>query len=69
MIEREDVYKISYVVVGGEHPGAIVNASTKPRVGDKINIGEVQFSVIEVVDLMPSRGRFHYLHVTCKPVS
>ena len=66
MDERDDIYKISYVILGGQHPGAIVNSSQKPVIGNLVDLGDKKFEVIEVVDLMPSRGRFHYLHVTCR---
>ncbi len=62
------IYKISYVVTGRPHPGAIVNAEDKPEVGDRVTLGNEVFEVVEVLDLMPARGNFHFLHVTCKPV-
>lgn len=64
----KDVYKISYVILGGRHPGAIVNATTKPKVGDLVDLGNQKFIVEEIVDLLPSRGKFHYLHATCSPL-
>jgi hypothetical protein len=60
-------YKISYVVIGGEHPGAILNADERPQKGDEVHLGEKVFQVVEVINLMPPRGEFHYLHVTLKP--
>jgi len=62
------IYKVSYVVVGKPHPGEIVNLDTPPRVGDLVHLGSELFEVIEVIDLIPSRGDFAYLHVTCQPV-
>ena len=62
------IYKVSYVVIGGEHPGAIVNSSTRPEVGDRVSFGDVDFEVVEVMELMPARGEFQYLHATCKKV-
>jgi hypothetical protein len=58
------VYKISYVVTGSDHPGAIINRDLPPVVGEQITLGETVFEVIEVLDLMPPRGDFHYLHAT-----
>ncbi len=63
------VYKISYVITGKAHPGAILNTETRPEVGDIVQLGNESFEVLEVLDLMPARGNFHFLHVTCKPVS
>jgi hypothetical protein len=57
-------YKVSYVVRGEEHPGAIVNTDQRPLVGDHVILGEREFTVLEVIDLIPPRGDFHYLHVT-----
>ncbi|MEW6717760.1 MAG: hypothetical protein AB1345_09680 [Chloroflexota bacterium] len=62
------VYKVSYVITGKNHPGAIVNRDTRPEVGDKITLGEEDFVVVEVVDLMPPRGDFHFIHATCRPL-
>ncbi|MFQ5407615.1 MAG: hypothetical protein ACE5FI_04230 [Anaerolineales bacterium] len=62
------IYKISYVVTEGDHPGAIINAPEPPQIGDRVHLGDGDFEVVEVFDLMPPRGEFHYLHVTCRPL-
>lgn len=61
------IYKVSYVVRGGGHPGAIVNEEQKPEIGQTVKLGAKQFRVLEVVDLMPARGEFNFLHVTVEP--
>ncbi len=58
------IYKVSYVVPGEDHPGAILNSGTPPHKGDVISLGSSDFEVIEVFDLVPPRGDFHYLHAT-----
>jgi hypothetical protein len=68
MESNGDIYKISYVVIGSRHPGAIVNATSKPELGAVVDLGNEKFIVEEIVDLLPARGKFHYLHVTCKPI-
>ncbi|MGQ9467504.1 MAG: hypothetical protein ACUVXE_08895 [Anaerolineae bacterium] len=62
------IYKVSYVVLGGQHPGAIVNQDTPPRLGEVVVLGQNRFEVVEVTDLIPPRGDFAYLHVTLRPV-
>ncbi|HKZ54240.1 MAG TPA: hypothetical protein VJ123_02085 [Anaerolineales bacterium] len=62
------IYKVSYVIPGEDHPGAIVNTEEKPTVGDQIQLGDRQFVIVELIDLMPARGEFHFLHATLKPV-
>jgi len=62
------IYKVSYVVKGGEHPGAILNEDQKPELGQRVILGSKEFEVIEVVDLMPARGDFSFLHVTVKAI-
>jgi hypothetical protein len=62
------IYKVSYVVVGGSHPGAIINEDEPPKVGDQVRLNGEQFEVVEVVDLLPPRDNFAYLHVTCEPI-
>ncbi|MCI0521795.1 MAG: hypothetical protein L0Z70_16230 [Chloroflexi bacterium] len=60
------VYKVSYVVSGSDYPGAIVNRTSPPVVGEQVQIGAHTFEVVEVLNLMPPRGDFHYLHATVR---
>ncbi len=62
------IYKVSYVVIGQPHPGAITNQERAPRVGDRVTLEGKPFEVVEVIDLAPPRGDFAYLHATCRPV-
>ncbi len=61
-------YQVSYVVIGGDHPGAIVNELKRPQVGDHVQIGKNTFEVVEVMEVMPPRGDFAFLHATVKPI-
>ena len=40
------VYKVSIVVPGVEHGGAIINLSEKPQPGDHLKIGEMEVEVV-----------------------
>jgi len=60
------IYKVSYVVTDKPHPGEIVNLDAPPRVGDRVQLGDETYEVTEVIDLIPPRGDFAYLHVTCR---
>ena len=60
------VYKVSYIVLGGRHPGTIRNETEYPQVSDVVKIGKHSFEVIEVLELVPPRHDFAYLHVTCR---
>ena len=62
------VYKVSYVVEGGKHPGAIINTNTEPKVGDVVNFDGRTFEITEVDELMPPSGDFGFLHATCRVV-
>ncbi len=62
-------YQVSYVVIGGKHPGAIVNELKRPQVGDRIEIGSNTFEVVEVTEVIPPRGDFAFLHATVKPTT
>lgn len=59
-------YKVSYVVVGGTHPGAIINMDHKPEIGEQLTFDGRIFEVLEVVELMPPVGSFGFLHATCR---
>jgi len=63
------VYKVSYVVLGENHPGAILNMDEAPRVGATVTLGKRDFEVVEVLDLIPARGEFHFLHASLRPRS
>lgn len=60
------IYKVSYVVLGESHPGAILNMDEAPRVGATVTLGNRDFEVVEVLDLIPARGEFHFLHATLR---
>jgi hypothetical protein len=62
------IYKVSYVVVDRPDVGVIVNRNAPPFVGDQVKLGGEVFEVTEVIELIPPRGDFAYLHVTCRPV-
>ena len=32
------IYKVSYVVIGSQHPGAIINHIERPKVGDRLSL-------------------------------
>lgn len=62
------IYKVSYVVVGGQYPGGILSQYERPRVGDHVRFGKVSFEVIEVTEISPARGDFQFLHATLHPL-
>lgn len=62
------IYKVSYVIIGRSHPGTIVNLDHRPELGEVVNLGDEEFKVVEVIDLMPPRGEFHFIHATCKQI-
>jgi hypothetical protein len=63
------IYKVSYVIIGRAHPGTIVNLDHRPKIDEIVVLGDEEFIVVEVIDLMPPRGDFHFIHATCKPAS
>lgn len=62
------IYKVSYVVQGGEYPGGIKNDETRPEIGSTVQIGRMLFEVVEVHEIMPPRDDFQFLHATVKPL-
>jgi hypothetical protein len=62
------IYKVSYVVARGSHPGAIINQDQPPEVGDHVTFDGDRFEITEVTDLLPPRDGFAYIHATCEPV-
>lgn len=62
------IYKVSYVVLGGEYSGAIINQMEEPKPGEKVQIGKNFFEIVEVNEIMPPRGDFAFLHATVRVV-
>ncbi|HIP96031.1 MAG: hypothetical protein J7M16_05635 [Anaerolineae bacterium] len=62
------IYNVSYVVLGGDHPGQMQSQENCPRVGERMQLGDLLVEIVEVRELMPPMGDFAYLHVTCRPV-
>lgn len=62
------IYKVSYVVQGGEYPGGIKNVEEVPKPGSTVQIGLMVFEVVEVHEIMPPRDDFQFLHATVKPL-
>jgi hypothetical protein len=62
------IYKVSFVVQGGTHPGGIQNLDKRPQIGDQLELGNNKFEIVEVLEIIPPRGDFGYLHATCKPL-
>ncbi len=62
------IYKVSYVILGGTVPGAIMNQDHPPKIGEHIEIMNTHCEVMEVQDLLPPQGDFAYLHVTCRVI-
>jgi hypothetical protein len=61
-------YKLSIVVPGRRDVGGIQNLDKEPQVGDKLLLGREEYEIMSIVELMPPRGNFVYLHATCRPV-
>ena len=61
------IYKVSFVVQGGAHPGGIQNLEERPEIGDILSMGSQDFEIVEVMEIIPPRGDFAYLHATCRP--
>lgn len=62
------IYQVSYVVIGGKHPGAILVQNERPAVGQIVTLGRHPFQIVEVVELLPATGGVIFLHATCRPV-
>ena len=60
------VWKVSYIVKGSSQPGGIINLKYAPKPGDVFEVGNNALEILEALELIPPRGEFHYVHVTCK---
>ena len=61
-----NIYKVSIVVPGRRDIGGIQNLEKEPKVGDVLLLGNDRFEIKELVELMPPRGHFVYLHAICR---
>jgi hypothetical protein len=62
------IYKLSIVVPGRRDIGGILNFEQEPRSGDIVLLGREEYKIADLVELMPPRGNFVYLHAICQPV-
>ena len=62
------IYKISYVIAGQPGSGLIRNEDHLPRPEEVIRLGDTEYSITEVIELIPARGDWGYYHATCVPV-
>ncbi|HOT92066.1 MAG TPA: hypothetical protein PLJ78_09840 [Anaerolineae bacterium] len=63
------IYKVSYVIIGGDRRGAVINQDHAPEIGAQVEIGDQLCEIVEVQELVPPMGDFAYLHVTCRPIA
>ncbi len=63
------VCKLSVVIPGSQHAGAILDLPAIPKVGDRLTLGATVVEVLEVMELLPPRGDFHFVHATCRLVN
>ncbi len=63
------IYKVSYVIIGGQHRGAVINQDHMPQLGSRVELGGQECEILEVQELVPPLEDFTYLHVTCRPVA
>jgi hypothetical protein len=63
------IYKVSFVIIDNDNPGTILNQDHMPYKGERLNLMGEEYEVIEVLELVPPRGDFHYIHSTCRPTS
>ena len=59
-------YKVSYVVEGGSHAGAILNSAIQPQVGDRVCLDGAVFIITDVIVLIPAKDDFGFLHATVR---
>lgn len=62
------VYKLSIIVPGRRDIGGILNLDQEPKLGDIVTLGRETYKISDLVELMPPRGNFVYLHAVCQPV-
>ena len=62
------IYKVSYVIIGGEVKGGIKNQMERPQVGDRVRFGRGTYEITEVKEIMPPRDDFQFLHATARPI-
>ena len=65
-MDKELFFKVSFVVVGSKHPGAIFTLERRPEVGEEICFNGAVYVITEVMELMPPADNFGFLHATCE---
>lgn len=64
------IYRVSYMVRGEvrgkKHPGLTRDQEQAPEVGERIEMGDDVFEILEVQELIPPMGGYSFLHATCE---
>ena len=60
------VCKVSIVIPNIESAGAIIDLPAIPKLGDQVALGDSIVEVVEVMELLPPRGDFRFVHATCR---
>lgn len=59
-------YKVSFVIEGKEHPGAIIDMPQPPHIGQHVTLDGMIFSIVRIEELMAPKGDFGFLHAVCQ---
>jgi hypothetical protein len=54
--------KVSIDLPGSPRAGAIIDLPAIPNVGDQVALGDSIVEVLEVMELLPPRGDFRFVH-------
>ena len=60
------IWKVSYVIQNSDEIGGIINLEQAPKIGEILEVGDIQVEILEVFELIPPKGDFHYVHATCQ---
>lgn len=63
------LYRVSVVIPGRRDIGSIQNLIQEPQVGDALVLGQEDYKIVDIVELMPPRKNFIYLQATCQPAA
>jgi hypothetical protein len=60
------IYRISYIVEEDTSPGIITTQDKPPQIGELVDFGMGEFTIIDVCEIMPPKDGAQFLVVTLR---
>jgi len=60
------IYRISYIVENDTSPGVITSQDKRPELGELVDFGLGEFTIVDVCEILPPKDGTQFLVVTLR---